>query len=118
MKVSVSAWALATACDQYITAKIKQDAKDYDTLVENYMAPKTRTVGWGPWRKVITEQMDRDLAESLVNTWMARYGQISQQILDLRSIAKYKAPQTLMEITSEELGPLCKYLPECVSERI
>jgi hypothetical protein len=134
MKVQVYANAITKACERRIEVWDKDEKDQLVRRIREYSEPykpepKIELVLTGFWlwktHKAIaieqpivtrTEEEIREKANSSV--FRMRNTEFGQKVWNLFYISRHKRPETLIEMTAEELAPIAEYLSVFESERI
>lgn len=130
MKVQIYAKALAGACERYLAAFEASNVKAKTDFIASYILPKPhppiitgKYIGWWIFRRWIEETIPQPdkigtLEEAQRQADIFYSWQPNNKILILQAIARHKRPETMFEMTDEELAPIAKYLSEFEPERI
>lgn len=107
MKVQIYAKALAGACTRYQEALIKELMAPYSITI---------TTGWWIWRKTETQIVSRTATEAKI--WAEANNPLFWKSRLLLAISMHKRPETLFDITDDELSAIAAWLSEFEPERI
>lgn len=106
MKVMITAFALSKACDGYMK-NIEDQLQKPEKII--------KTTGFLWWRKTEESFFTRTVEQAKSS---AKRVPEYNRAVTFSAIAKYKAPQTMLDVSSDEITYIATWLPEFVSERI